>query len=97
MNKKKYKIIILSVFSKDKHWRHILTALRTGAKMLKATSQSETITISVLLRLNTRLKAIGLLIARYLSMLIAVMVKTDAATATPVKIKPDIVPYKSRI
>lgn len=63
----------------------ILTALKTGAKMTKATSQRATITITVLLRLNTRRNAIGFLIARYLSMLIAVIVKTEAATATPAK------------
>lgn len=38
----------------------------------------------MLLRLNTRRNAIGLLIARYLSTLIAAIVNTEAATATPV-------------
>lgn len=53
--------------------------------MIKATIQRATITRTVILRLNTRRNAMGLLIARYLSMLIAVMVKTEAATATPTK------------
>lgn len=60
-----------------------LTPLRTGAKIVKATSQRATITSTVLLRLNTRRNAMGLLIARYLSILMAVMVNTEAATATP--------------
>lgn len=51
--------------------------------MHKATTHRTAMTIIVLLRLNTLLKAIGLLIAKYLSILIAVMVKTEAATATP--------------
>lgn len=61
----------------------ILTALRTGAKMIRATNQRAMITRTVLFRLNTRRNAIGFLIAKYLSMLIAVMVNTEAATATP--------------
>lgn len=51
--------------------------------MLKATSHKDAIIIFVVFRLNILLKAIGLRIARYLSMLIAVIVKTEAATATP--------------
>lgn len=54
--------------------------------MIKATIQRAMITRTVLLRLNTRRNAMGLLIARYLSMLIAVMVKTEAATATPTNV-----------
>lgn len=65
-------------------WTKIsLTPLRTGAKIVKATSQRATITSTVLLRLNTRRNAMGLLIARYLSILMAVIVNTEAATATP--------------
>lgn len=60
-----------------------LTALSNGANMLRATTHRAAITSMVLRRLNTRLNAIGLLIARYLSILIAVIVKTEAATATP--------------
>lgn len=59
--------------------------MRTGAKIVNATTQRAAITMMVLLRLKTRLKAMGLLMARYLSMLIAVIVKTEAATATPAK------------
>ena len=61
----------------------ILTALRTGAKMIRATNQRAMITRTVLFRLNSRRNPIGFLIAKYLSMLIAVMVKIEAATATP--------------
>lgn len=53
--------------------------------MIKATTQRAMITKTVLLRLKTRRNAMGLLIAKYLSMLIAVIVKTEAATATPMK------------
>lgn len=56
-----------------------------GTNILKATSHKITMTTTVLFRLNTRRKAIGLRIARYLSILIAVIVYTEAATATPEK------------
>lgn len=61
-----------------------LTALNTGANILRETTQSAAIIIIVLLRLKSRRNAIGLRIAKYLSILIAVIVNTDAATATPV-------------
>jgi len=64
--------------------RVLLTATKTGTKIAKATNQRTKITSRVLLRLNIRRNVMGLLIARYLSMLITVMVNTEAATATPV-------------
>lgn len=60
-----------------------LTAIKTGVKILKATIHSEIIVIIVLLGLNILRTVIGVLIAKYLSMLIAVIVKTEAATVTP--------------
>lgn len=60
--------------------------------MIKATTQRAMITKTVLLRLKTRRNAMGLLIAKYLSMLIAVIVKTEAATATPAKFRIRILP-----
>lgn len=65
----------------------ILTAYKIGTKMVSETNHNKLITIIVVFLLKTLLNAIGLLIAKYLSMLIAVIVKTDAATATPEKKK----------
>lgn len=62
--------------------------------MIKATTQRAMITKTVLLRLKTRRNAMGLLIAKYLSMLIAVIVKTEAATATPTKFRKRILTYR---
>lgn len=56
-----------------------------GEKMIKLTNHKINITTVVDVLLNQRGKPIGWVIAKYLSIAIAVIVKTLAPTATPKK------------